>query len=176
MTRGQMTTKYLVAVLALAILTTGCKKNEDGSSAGAGGSLPGIGSTSVHTYKGAVSSTWPCSEPNCYQTVSVAANVLDYPHDGVQVYLCRNVNCAVAPVPTTRCSEVPTNTTAACYTSIPSSQILLGRNTVQFVNANQTSCVNGPIADPITGAFLGCVGGIVMPGYSSYYIDTTVTR
>ncbi len=156
--------KRIAVLITVGILSIGCRKHEDGSTVSPGGLLPGSGSTNMMTYSGAVSvlDSSTCLQ-TCKQTIATNANVLDFPSDSVNVYLCRNADCSVG-IPAKKCSEIAVaNTTAACVTTIPSPEIVLGKNVVQLVNAYKTSCVDQ-----------ACTSSI--PGYSSYLIQTIVSR
>ncbi len=154
----------IVLLLTLALAAVGCqKKNEDGSAMSPTGTLPGQGSTVSKVYSGSVAvlDSSVCLQ-DCKQTVTVNANVIDYPSDAVSVYLCRNADCSVS-IPSVSCASVATNPTAACFTTTPNPDIVYGKNTVVLVNAFKSYCVDS-----------GCT--IKVPGYSSYTIQTTVTR
>lgn len=156
--RAQRVAGWLpVLLLALA---TGCSHKENPP---VGGTFPGQGMTTTHTYTGAVTPVAGCVGQTCRQSVTVNADVIDYPSDSVLVYLCRNADCANGPVPAVQCSQVWNVTTAPCYTSTPASYIVFGKNVVQFINAFQSYCLDASCTQSV-------------PGYSTYLIQTTITR
>lgn len=156
-----MKTRILI-LLALAFLASGChRKNEDGTAMSPTGTLPGQGATVIKSYSGTVSTLTGCFQ-NCKQTIATNANVIDFPTDDVNVYLCRNADCS-GVLPTTSCAQVWNQPATPCVTTIPNPDIVLGKNDVVLVNAFETSCIDA-----------GCATKI--PGYSSYFIQTTVTR
>ncbi len=142
--------KRLGVVIALVFLVCGCRKHDDGSPAAAGGTMPGMGVTTMTHYSGTVAAVSPCGSSVCRQTVSVNADVIDYPNDSVNVYLCKNADCRVS-VPATNCASVWNQPPTPCFTPVPSVSIVFAKNIVQFINADQA-------------------------GYSTYAIDTQVTR
>ena len=149
--------------LTVALALCACqRKHDDGSSKSVGGTLPGLPSTVITSYTGAVVPLSGCLQ-DCYQTIATNANVLEYPGDAVEVYVCRNAVCSINALPALQCSQVPSDPVAPCYTTTPSTNIVYGRNLVRLVNAFKSSCVD-----------LACT--VQIPGYSSYAIQTTVTR
>ncbi len=156
--------KRLAVLLALGFLAAGCRKHEDGSTVSPGGTLPGSGSTVSKTYSGpvAVLDTSTCNQ-SCKQTIPVNADVVNFPSDSVNVYLCRNVDCATSPIPQTSCATVWDKPAAPCATQMPSPDIVLGKNSVVIVNAFKSYCLDQ-----------SCTTSV--PGYSSYLIQTVVSR
>ncbi len=138
--------KKLSCVLVLALLATGCEKKKDQPTDVS--TIPGNGVTTMGTYDGAVVNSHP-STGNDYQTIATNANVVDYPHDSVSVYICMgSADCRNAR-PAQDCAS--TVFTAPCFRTTPDTHIVYGKNTVQLVNAAQA-------------------------GFQSYSIDTIVTR
>lgn len=145
-------------VILAALATSACHRKDHNGNPVVGG-IPGGGVTTIAHYAGATSG-WPCGGQTCRQSVTVDADVIDYPYDRLDVYLCRNADCSTGNLPSQTCAQAWNDPTASCYTSTPSAQIVFGKNLVQFINANQP---NSGFTPPI-------------PGYSNYYISTTVTR
>lgn len=131
------------------VLVTGChRKNDDGTPVGAGGAMPGMGVTTMKTYGGVIAARAPGFVGNVRQTVTVNADVIDFPSDQVVVRLCKNADCSQGSIPAVLCSTVWNQPAIPCYTS-DSIIISLGKGTVLFVNAQD---------------------------YATYFIHTTITR
>src|SRR5689334_8824077 len=137
--------RFVIAVLALA-LASGCQKH--GQSPMVGGTMPGTGATTAHTYTGAVVLVSGCGS-SCYQDVPVNADVITYSGDVVNAYLCKGQDCVNGPLPAQSCAS--TGFVAPCYTTTPSPSIVFGHDIIRFVNAAQA-------------------------GYSTYIIQTEVMR
>lgn len=150
-----------LALVALALLAVGCQKNENGTPK-IGGTLPGQGMTTSKTYSGTIATLTGCYQ-SCFQDIPVNADVIDYPSDRVSPYLCRNADCVNGPLPAQTCAQVGLNGTTPCYTGPSNVSIVLGKDVVRFVNAFETSCIDQACTQHI-------------PGYSTYLIQTTITR
>lgn len=156
--------KKLLPVIVCALMLGACqKKHEDGTPAQVG-SMPGAGVTSISKYGGAISASSASCFQTCVQTVNVNANVIDYPSDREDIYLCRNFDCSTGTLPSVDCATVWNQPAAACYMTTPSVQITSGRGTVSFVNATDKAWADAQHTV------------LLAPGYSSYFIETTVTR
>lgn len=154
--------KRLIVVLAAALLATGCEK-KDKQYPPMGGVMPGTGMNVTKTYSGAVQSLTGCLQ-RCYQDIAVNADVIDFPADRVNVYLCRNADCQAGPLPAVQCAQVvPLNGTTACYTATPSVSIVFGNGLVRLVDAYRSSCIDQQCTQSI-------------PGYSTYVIQTSIVR
>jgi hypothetical protein len=152
------TSAALIVLLGLCA----CRKKEDGPPA-TGGTLPGTGNTIVTHYSGAVAAVWPCGSQTCRQTVSINANVIDYPMDRIDVYLCRNADCVNGPIPSIDCASIPFDPVTPCFTGNGRVEIVYGKNVVQFINANEPYWADQAHT-------------IQIPGYSTYYIQTAISR
>lgn len=144
--------KHLALIVAL--MCSGCK-HDDGTAKTPAGPMPGSGNTVVTNYSGTIDLMTKCGQ-TCRQTVSTNANVFDYPNDAVYVFLCRNTACTMTNLPAQTCAQTGLNGSLPCYTTIPSTQIVLGTLRVDFINAFE--------------------GLGVIPGYSNYAIQTVITR
>jgi hypothetical protein len=151
------------AVLSLLVLVAGChRKNDDGSPANAGATLPGMPGASVTHYSGAIQTLTGCGQ-TCTQTVNVNADVIDHPTDVVDVYLCKNATCSIGNIPAQVCSWGQA-ASQPCYTTMPFVDITLGHGTVGFVQAFEI-------------AYADAAHLIVLStGYNSYAISTTILR
>lgn len=158
-----MKTIIICVLIALMWTAIGCRKHDDGTPVGVGGTLPGSGSTVITKYGGAVSAAWPCGGQTCRQTVQTNADVIDYPMDRIDVYLCRNADCVSGSVPSIDCATIPFDPTTPCFTGSGRVGIVYGKNVVQFINANEPYWADQAHT-------------IQIPGYSTYFIQTTVTR
>lgn len=111
------------------LLLVGCHKKHDDLITG---SIPNSCSyTATTLYTGTVT-------PNVqFQDIAVAADETTKP-DKLHIYLCRNIDCTVNPLPATQCSQYGlSNLTAPCYTTSPSVTIAGGPHTVRFINAGK---------------------------------------
>jgi hypothetical protein len=155
-----------IIVLTLFVLAAGCRHKDDKGNPSTS-TLPGAGSTVITQYSGAVAvlDTRACLQ-DCFQNIPVNADVLDYPADALQVYLCRNAVCDLQSLPAKTCTELGATLSAMttpCYTSSPSTAIVYGNHVVRLVNAFESWCIDQNCTE-------------VVPGYSSYAIQTTITR
>jgi hypothetical protein len=152
----------MILLLGAVILASGChRKNEDGSQAGVGSSMPGASVTTTQSYNGSIQTLTNCGQ-DCIQKVAVKYDHDNFPSDQIYINLCKNASCAAA-LPALQCSQV-SNPTTACYTTTPYRDIFYGKNTVGFVNAFYASYADA--AQTV----------VLSPGYSSYSITTITSR
>jgi len=143
--RGQKAAALLSVIV---LMTVGCRRKDEAGNPVVS-PMPGGGSTTMMTYAGAVTPTPGCVD-RCYQMITTNADVVHFPSDSVEVYLCKNATCAVNALPALKCSQT-NDPAAACYTPEPSVDIVLGIDVVRLVDASND-------------------------GYGTYAIETTVTR
>ncbi len=135
----------LVLVLALGA----CHKKHDDGTSGQTGGMPGGGVTTTAHYAGALTPQCsPCVPGHDWQDITVGADVLAYPSDRVDVFMCRHQASCVT-LPPTQCPSQDNG--QPCWRSTPSAHIAYGSHYVRFIDAPED-------------------------GYVSYSIDTTITR
>jgi hypothetical protein len=85
------------------------------------------------------------------QDVATNADVIGHPTDGIEAYVCRGTPCSVDALPAKTCAQIYPDLTSPCYTTTPSPYFAWGVNIVRLLYGVQV-------------------------GYTSYAIQTTVTR
>lgn len=165
--RGKLLTMKHLGVLALVLLTGGCRKNEDGSRRTSAALVSPCSYSVAQFYSGSV-----IAGRVSHQTVAVQSNVT-IRNDRLNVFLCRNADCALA-VPSTPCAALSLSqqVTEPCFTTVPSVMISEGAQVVSFTNAGASICSNPSCEpfDPVTHLPNPSRTPDDVPPYSTYAI------
>lgn len=139
-------------IIGLFVLTIGCKRAP--SSSGTATIQPSCNYSAIQTYSGSI------TQGTAATTITVQADILG--KDRVNVYICRQSNCA--PIPSTSCAglSLAQLTNTPCYTTTPSTNIVWDSHLVKIQGAGLAE------SSTTTQHLLGIKD---IPAYSNYLVS-----